>query len=175
MQRITRTKKVLRSESYPLEKTTVAGLLDAIRAAFADRSGKIERLTYARGTPSLTVERLVPPAEGSVESSEFVTPFQMVRQHADIGIHESTGDPLADLAGAVQQLATDGYRLSMFVCTDKDRLTQWLGHRLRAGQVWQVPVFEDPELDLDGVFAVGSTRGRFLKDVEAAVFCKMGE
>lgn len=170
-----RKRRVLRSEEIEIPGTTLSGLLTAVRQAVSSSPFKVERLLYSRGKPVITVERLVPedlaPEPGD---DEFLTPYQMVRQHSDIRAVDISNEGLATVARAVQLLTAENYRLTMFVCSNRDFVVRWLGDGLRPDHVWQVPLVEDPDVGFDGIIAVGSTRGNLVSDIEAAVICQIG-
>jgi hypothetical protein len=169
-----RKKKVIQSEEIPIPRTTVQGLLESVRTAFGG-DHKVTRLTYSQGKSALTVERLVPEDQvAQPEDGDFLTPYQMIRQHADLTVQEPVDDGLLALSKAVQQLTLEGYRLTMFVCPDRELVRRWIGNGLRIDHVWQVPLYEDPDAQEFGIFVVGSSRGSLVRDIEAAVFCRTG-
>lgn len=169
-----RRRRVLRSEEIEIATTTLRGLLDAVRTAF-NNPLRVERLNYTRGNPRLIVERLVPEGTEQNRDDPFLTPYQMVRQHADVRVVDLSDEGLTTLSRAVQLLSVENYRLTMFVCSNRDFVSRWLGHGLRPDQVWQVPLIEDPDIEFDGILAIGSTRGNLIRDIEAAVVCKIGD
>lgn len=163
------------TEERAIPKSTVPALLEAFRESFA-APFKVERLVYERGRPSFTVERLVPEDSLGPEDvgAEFLTPYQMVRQHSDLEVQEPVDDPLEAVGRAVQQLSTRGYRLTMFVCESRDVVRAWMRRDLRVEDIWQVPLVEDPDAHDRGLFVIGSKTGTLIKDIEAAVLCRIG-
>lgn len=163
------------SEERPIPRSTVPGLLEAFRDAFASPL-RVERLVYERGRPTFVVERLVPEDQVDAEETEteYLTAYQMVRQHGEIEVQEPIDDPLEAIARAVQSLTTRGFKLTMFVCESRDMVRAWLRRDLRVEDIWQVPLVEDPDAHDAGVFVVGSKSGSLIRDVEAAVLCRIG-
>lgn len=168
-------RKVLTTEKVPIPRTTVEGLLEAVRDAFSLRGSRVERLRYERGRQELEVERWVASDREPPKDSEFLTPYSMIVQHAQVDIQEPGLEPLVSMARAVQQLTSERYKLSMIVCESKEVVRRWLGRDLRPEDIWQVPLLEDPDMHENGVFVVGSSRGLFIQDIEAAVFCRIGD
>lgn len=163
------------TEERAIPKSTVPSLLEAFRAAF-DSPFKVERIAYERGKSTFTVERLVPEDSVTPEDlgSEFLTAYQMIRQHSDLEIQEAVDDPLEAVARAVQTLTARGYKLTMFVCEDRNQLRDWIRRDLRVEDIWQVPLIEDPDAHDAGIFVAGSKAGALVREIEAAVFCRIG-
>jgi hypothetical protein len=165
------------TEERPISRSTVPGLIEAFQDAFR-HPYKVELLVYRRGEPTFTVERLVPESaqpgkEGAEDGMEqFLTPFQMIRQHAELEIQEPYGLLLEAISRAIQSLTTRGFKLTMFVCSDK-ALVRKMGRDLRIEDIWQVPLHEDPDAQDGGVFVVGSKTGSNIRDIETAVMCRM--
>lgn len=162
------------SEEHPIDGAKVSHLVEAVRSAF-DSPMRVERMVYERARPTLTIERLVPEdALGKDAAPAFLTPYQMVRQHADIEVLEP-GDwsPVEAVARAVQSLTSRGYRLTMFVVENREVVREWFGRDLRVEDIWQVPLREDPETREDGLFVVGSKVGALIHEIEAAVLCRI--
>jgi hypothetical protein len=165
------------TEERAIQRSTVPGLLEAFRDAF-QHPYKVEMLLYRRGESTFTVERLVPESaqpgkEGGDDGMEqFLTPFQMIRQHAELEIQEPYDVLLEALGRAVQSLTTRGFKLTMFVCLDK-ALVRGMGRDLRIEDIWQVPLHEDPDATENGVFVVGSKSGPNIRDIETAVMCRI--
>ncbi len=171
-QPLQRKRMVPVTEERAITRNTVPGLLEAFRDAF-DAPFKVERIVYERGRTSFSVERLVPEdsLETPEERGEMATAFQMIRQHADLDVQEAGADPLESVARAVQALTSRGHKLIMFVCENRDLVRQWLKRDLRLEDIWQVPLYEDPDAQASGVFVVGSKTGTLLRDIEAAIMC----
>jgi len=154
----------------------VPGLFEAFRDAFQDPI-KVEKLVYERGKPSFTVERLVPEAtlRASEDQAQFITPFQMIRQHAELEIQEPQDSVLEAISRAVQTITTHGAKLTMFVCETKEMARASLGRDLRIEDIWQVPLHEDPDSHEAGIFVVGSKSGPLIRDIEFAILCRVPE
>lgn len=161
------------TEERRIPKSTVPVLLETFREAFGSPF-KVERLVYERGRPAFTVERLVPEDSLTTQDvgSEFLTAYQMVRQHSDLEIQEPVEDGLEAVARAVQSLTARGFKLTMFVCESREVVREWMRRDLRLEDIWQVPLVEDPEARDSGVFVVGSKSGTLIREIEAAVFCR---
>ncbi len=165
---------VLVTESRQIARATVPGLLEAFQDAFR-HPYKVELLLYKRGEPTFTVERLVPeasiPKEDGDPTVAFLTPFQMIRQHAELEIQEESSVSLLErISHAVQSLTVRGFKFTMLVCGDKMQLRR-ATPLLRVEDVWQVQLYEDPEAPVDKVFVIGSKSGAQLQDIETAVLC----
>jgi len=170
-----RRRRVLVTETREISPTTVRGLLETIQGVV--REQRVEKLLYVRGEP-LVVERYVPTpdVQDMADDDAFLTAFQAVRQHADLEIQPLHADPLSALARAVQSLTSRRYKLTMFICSSRDAVRSWLGNDLRIEDIWQVPLVEDFEATGGGVFVCGSASGSsMIRDIEAAVFCRMEE
>lgn len=116
----------------------------------------------------------MPQPEVGADPDQFLTAFQMVRQHAEIEEVEASGDLLRDVAQAVQRLTTQGVKLSMFVCEAKHFVREASTDKhLRIEDVWQVPLHEDPEARGVGLLVVGSQSGPYICDIEVAVKCPL--
>lgn len=157
-----------------IPKSTVQGLLEAFRDAFG-APFKVERLVYERGRSTFTVERLVPEDSLSVADvgNEFLTAYQMVRQHSDLEIQEPAEEPLEAIGRAVQSLSARGFKLTMLICESRELVREWVRRDLRLEDIWQVPLVEDPDMHDNGVFVVGSKSGALIRDIEVAVFCRI--
>jgi hypothetical protein len=163
--------RVLVTEVIPIPRPTVQGLLEVFRDAFRGPF-KVERLRYSRGDAGVVVERLMPVEEGD-PSSEFLTAYQMVKQHADLEIQEPADSPLESIAKAIQSLTSRRLKFTMFVAESRHAVRAWTGRDLRIEDIWQIPVVEDPEAHDRGIFVCGSSSGTMVQDIEAAVFCRM--
>lgn len=167
---------VLVSEERAIPRTTVPGLLEAFQDAFSSPF-KVERLVYERGRTAFAVERLVPEdavADGDEHGEgTYLTAYQMIRQHADLDVQEPVAEPLEAVARAVQTLTGRGYDLTMFVCERRELVREWMRRDLRLEDIWQVPLVEDADATDSGVFVVGSKSGTLIRDIEAAVLCRL--
>ena len=180
------TPRVLTSEVYEIPKnasgkTTIHELVASMRVVFAADRPRVERMLYERGRP-LLVERFGPPrSDGAGEETPdvldaFLTPYQMVRQHADLDVQEDAFFPLEALARAAQSLAERDCTPSMLVCRRGSDVRTWTKALagLRVEDIWQIPLIEDPEVDPERVYLAGSASGRkMIRDITAAVQCSM--
>ena len=132
-------------------------------------------MQYVRGDGSLVIERLVPEDRMAEEGEEdqFLSAYQMIKQHADLEVQEPVDAPLEAVARAVQSLTSRKYRLVMFVVENRDVIRSWLGKDFRIEDIWQVPLVEDPDAHEPGFFVCGSRTGTLVRDIETAVFCRM--
>jgi hypothetical protein len=168
---------VLVSEEREIPRTTVPGLLEAFQGAFSSPF-KVERLVYERGRGAFTVERLLPEdavaAEDDRGEGDYLTAYQVIRQHAELDVQEPIAEPLEAIARAVQSLTARGFDLTMFVCESRELVRDWLKRDLRPEDIWQVPLVEDADATGSGVFVVGSKSGTLVRDIEAAILCRLG-
>jgi len=162
--------KVLVSERVALPRATVPDLLDAVTTSFKSRH-RVVTLIYRRGDP-LVVERLV-PADEVRDSPEFMTPFQIVRQYADL--EELFGeDPLSAVAAACQKLSDKKAPATFFVCSSKSEVQKW-AEPFRLDDVFRLPLLVDPEAP-DGMLIIcGSQSGTGMADIDTAFFVQMEE
>lgn len=170
-----RQRMVTVTEERPILRSTVQGLIEAFQDAFQGPT-KVEKLVYERGKPTFTVERIVPEAAlGGDDMAQFLTPFQMIRQHAELEIQEPQGSMLEAISRAVQAITTRGAKLTMFVCETREMTRVCLGRDLRVEDIWQVPLLEDPDAHEAGIFVIGSKSGPLLRDIEVAILCRAPE
>lgn len=127
------------------------------------------RILYTKGEP-LLVERLVP--ESSTKESDFLTPWEMVRQHADVEIREVGDAPLVTMCKAATSLAEKGYAATMIVANDRDAVDAWFGDNGKIDAVLRLPFLEDPDCPPHSIIFCGSKTGEMVQHIEYAVLCR---
>ena len=162
------SKFVTVSESIPLHRNTVEGLIDTIKEVFSEK--KPVRFVYTKNEP-LVVDRRI--RQELAASQGLVSAYQMVRQHSDIDIQASSGEPLRDLALASQKLASEGYKLVCLVSNNKFEAYSWFDTTIRPDKMLNLDLIEDPECPENCLFIAGSKSGTNIKDIEASVLCRM--
>jgi hypothetical protein len=163
-------KKVVATEVIKLPRTTVQGLCEAIQIAFQGNN-KPSRILYTKGE-GLIVERMIPQSEAD-EASEFVTPWEMIRQHAEVEVQESQETALRAICVAASKLADQGFAASMLVTSSKDEVHSWFGNNGRVDKVLRIPIIEDPDCPEKCVVICGSNTGEMVQHIEYAVICRM--
>jgi len=166
---LSKESRVLVSERVAIPRPTIQGLFEAIRTAFSMDHG-VSRLQYTKGEP-LIVERII-PASSVPKDSSFVTPYQMVRQHAEIEILEPTETPIEAVCKAMDLLAEEGYSPTYLVTLQRREVRQWF----QAGRIdllLRLPFAEDGECPEGLLFVCGSQSGPLMGQIEYAVACRM--
>lgn len=164
------TRRVRVTESHAISRPTVTGLMEAFQEAFRGRDKPV-RVLYTKGE-NLLVERSV-MTEDSEDGGSLVTPYQMVRQYAELEIQEILEDPLLACCSAVQELRSQGAPATFIVVQNKEQLSAWLPGHIRLGLLFGVEIFEDPETADDCLFFCGSQISPMIQDVEKAICCRM--
>ena len=158
------------TESLPISRPTVNGLVEAFQDAFRGKDKPV-RVLYTKGE-DLLVERSV-LATGGEEDATFVTPYQMIRQHADLEIQEIVDSSLLACCIAVQELQNHRTPATFLVAQDMEQLSAWLPKNIRIERLFGVQLFIDPEAPEDCLFFCGSQISPMIKDVEKAICCRM--
>jgi len=165
-----KTRRVRVTESHSIPRATVTGLMEAFQDAFRGRDKPV-RVLYTKGE-DLLVERSV-MSGGEEDPSSLLTPYQMVRQHAELEIQEALRDALLACCLAVQELRAQRVPITFIVVQDKEQLTAWLPEGVRLETLFGVELFVDPETAEDCLFFCGSQISPMIKDVEKAICCRM--
>jgi len=164
-------KTVLATENIPIPRQTVAGLVEVLQAVFSDRTrGKPVRVLYTKGE-ELQVERSVTKSE--FPEDPFLTPYEMIRQHAELEILEAGKDQMAMSCKAAQRIGEEGYDLKSIVCRNKEEITAWFPQEFKIQHIFRVPVYEDPDCPEGCLFFCGSRVSEMIRDIEYAVLCRM--
>jgi hypothetical protein len=143
-------------------------LCEAIVGLFK-RPDKPTRILYTKGE-GLLVERTVPESKVP-EDSPFVTPYQMVRQHAEVEIIES-GTPAEMLCRAATAMAARDYQATMFIARSRDVVDRWFTDG-RVDVILRLPFFEDTDCPEGFLVLAGSQTGVMMAQIEYAVLCRM--
>lgn len=167
------TEKILRAQVVPLVRNTPGGLIETIRKVF-DAEGRVQRMEYIRGEP-LRVERLM---NKEVDISEdLLTPFQMVRQHADITVQEvpAPGKGFITVLRALKKISEAKMLPTFLLCRQLEEVNHWVFPKgeFTVEASFRLPIYEDPETPTGAFFVCGSSVGPLLADVEFAVLCRM--
>tara|TARA_Y100000034_G_scaffold136006_1_gene210233 strand:- start:1374 stop:1889 length:516 start_codon:yes stop_codon:yes gene_type:complete len=164
-------KLVLTTETVPLPRQTVSGLIETLQMVFSDKAqGKPIRILYTKGE-DLIVERTV--SISAMPEDPFLTPYEMIRQHAEIEILETLGDPLMLCCKAAQRLGDEDKEITALVCRSKAEVSAWFPSGLQISQVFSVPLMEDSDCQEGCLFFCGSTISKMIRDIEYAVLCRM--
>jgi hypothetical protein len=160
---------VLISEAIPLTRPTVQGLCEAVKVAFGGDI-KPSRIQYSRGE-DLIVERLVPESKAP-QDSPFVTPYEYIRQHAEIEILEVSEDPFSAVCKAAMILAQKNHDATHLVTHSRLAVDEWF----KLGQlekILRLPIWEDIDCPSGLILFCGSRIGPMVGQIEYAVVCKM--
>jgi hypothetical protein len=168
---LSKARRVRVSETRPIDRPTVTGLMEAFEDAFRGRDKPV-RVLYTKGE-DLIVERSVVSADPDPGEGSFATPYQMVRQHADLEIQESIDSSLLACCLAVQELRRQKTPVTFVVVQDKEQLSTWLPKGVHLGELFGADLFVDPEAPDACVFFCGSLASPMIKDVEKAICCRM--
>ena len=168
--------KVPVTEVVPLAGTTVASLLEQVKALFT-MTYKVSRLVYARGEP-LRVERLVPISVARAAQDQFNTPFQFARQHSRLERQErEEGESsLNAVLRAITRCHVERTPARFLVCRQEARVNQWVfGGKYALATVFGIPVYEDPDAPDGCLLVCGSMSGDLISDMEFSVVCPLKE
>ena len=165
--------KIRVTESIPLPRQTVSGLMDALTAVFEGKDKPVKVL-YRKGQ-DLVIERTRFTSEDdpNLDSDPFLTPYQMIRQHSEIEVQEIVSNPLEAVCFGAQDLRKQGYELTSIVTRDQVELQDWIGSVVQLGQLFGVDLLYDPECPSNLVFFCGSTVSSMIRDIEKAIACRM--
>ena len=161
--------KIRVTQSIPIARQTVPGLLETFRAAFSGKNRPV-RILYTKGE-DLVVERATLDPEEDIEGP-FITPYQIIRQHAEIEMRAFDRNALITACSAVQDLRQSKYELTFIVCRDPIELAQIPGG-LSLVDVFGVEILYDPECPEGLVFFCGSSTSSMISDIEKVMICKM--
>jgi hypothetical protein len=162
-------RKVRVTESLPILRPTVTGLMETFEAAFRGRNKPV-RLLYSKGE-DLLIERTVFQEEDLEDP--FLTPYQMVRQHADLEIQEVIENALLACCVAVQELRDDNVPLQFIVTSSLEEMKAWIPEGIDFSKLFGVEVFVDADAPEGALFFCGSSVSPMIRDVEKAICCRM--
>jgi hypothetical protein len=143
--------------------------METFKLAFSGKDKPI-RLLYTKGE-DLVVERSSLASEEA--DDPFVTPYQMIRQHAELEILESANTPLLTASLAVQEVRRQGFELTAIVCRTVKEIQAWLPDELNSSHVFGAEVFVDPDCPEEHVFFCGSGLSSMIRDIEKSILCRM--
>lgn len=164
-------RRVRVTEKIPISRPTVTGLIETFQTAFRGKDKPV-RVLYCKGE-DLLIERAVLQDADKEEDSGFLTPYQMIRQHAELEIQEILEDPLMAACIAVQELRKSGVPLTFIVVMSMDSVRGWLPREIDLSDLLGVEVFVDPDAPEDCVFFCGSQVSPMIRDIEKAICCRM--
>lgn len=162
-------KKIRVTETLPISRPTVTGLLDAFRDAFKGKDKPV-RVLYNKGE-DLIIERSILTDSERLEDG-LLTPYQMIRQHSELEIQEVIPDPLLACCSAVQELRRKSFPLTFVVVYSIKALNEWLPTADLA-DLFGVDVFEDPDAPDECLFFCGSALSPMIRDIEQTICCRM--
>lgn len=162
-------RRVLVTEALPISRPTVTGLFETLEHAFKGKDKPV-RVLYTKGE-DLLIERTVLRAPD--EDSSLLTPYQMVRQHAELEILSSEKDPVVQCCMASQSLQEDKAPLKFVVVWDFEALRTWLPKGVDLGKAFGVEVYVDPDAPESCIFFCGSAISPMIRDIERAICCRM--
>ena len=163
-------KYVTVSETVPLTRNTVEGLIETIKEVFSSKESKPFRLVYAKNEP-LVVDRRI--REELAGQGVTVSAYQMIRQHTDIDIPELHEDPVRAVALSVQELSGKDATVVCLVTNNKFDAYSWFDKKIKPEKMINTKLIEDPECPENCLFICGSKSGSSIKDIEYSVLCRM--
>jgi len=164
------SKYVTVSETVPLTRPTVEGLVETIQEVFANKDSKPFRIVYAKNEPLVVDRRVRQELAGEGVS---VSAYQMVRQHTDIDIADHNDDPVRALGLATQALSNKDASLVCLITNNMFDLYSWFDAKLRPEKMINTKLIEDHECPEGCLFVCGSKSGYSIKDIEYAILCRM--
>jgi len=162
-------RKVRVTETLEIQRPTVNGLMETFQQAFKGKNKPV-RVLYSKGE-DLLIERSV--LVNQDEESSLLTPYQMVRQHADLEIQEVIDNSLIACCVAAQQLRKDGAPLTFIVTANMAELREWLPDGIDLAEMFGVEVFIDADTPESCIFMCGSVISPMIRDIEKAICCRM--
>jgi hypothetical protein len=165
-------RRVVVTETVPLERKTLAALLNSIEMLFS-RKDKPTRILYQKGEDlQVEVPRLVETEELGLESG-LITPYQVVRQHCELEIFdEINDDPLLQVCRVFVRLREGEIDPTGIVVPNFGLLSAWVP-QVDVAAVFGIPIYEDPDAPENFVFFCGSTTGTMVRDFEKAIACEV--
>ena len=163
-------RRVRVTETIPLSRPTVPGLIETFQEAFSGKDKPI-RVLYTKGE-DLIVERSMLTEEGD-DAETFLTPYQMVRQHSELEIQETHQDSLLASCLACQEIRNQGFDLTALVCRDLQEVKSWLPDMIDIEKTFGVTVYVDPECPEGCLFFCGSTSSPMIRSIEKSILCRM--
>lgn len=163
-------RRVVISESVELPRQSVQALVETIDSVFRASKNRPIRILYEKGEP-LIVERLVPESALKTDN-EFLTAWQMIRQHAVVEILEGLDSPMAVVCRAATSLAEKGYTAMMLVASNRGDVDEWFSLG-KIDAVFRLPFVEDPDCPDRCLIFCGSQAGTMIGNIEYAVVCRM--
>ena len=157
------------SESVDLQRHTVEGLIDTIKEVFSDRESKPIRIVYTKNEP-LVVDRRI---RQELAGGGLLSAYQMVRQHSEIDIVDSTEDTVRTLAVSAQNLAHKSAKTVCIVVNNLFDTYAWFDSTLRPEKMLNTSIVEDPECPEKCLFLCGSKTGQSIKDIEYSILIRM--
>ena len=164
-------RKVIVTEEIPIPRQTVTGLMETFQAAFTGKY-KPTRLLYTKGGP-LVVERSLLTTDIE-EDDPFLTPYQMIRQHADLEIQETISNSLLACCTAMQEVRRQGFDLTCAVCRTVEEVRTWLPEEVQLDKAFGVELLSDPDCPEGCLFFCGSETSPMIRDIEKSILCRMG-
>ena len=160
------------SETIPLHRNTVEGLIDTIKEVFSTKedSSKPIRIVCNKNEPLVVDRRVRQELAGGGIS---VSAYQMVRQHTDIDIVDSTEDTVRALASAAQVFSDKDIKIVCLVVNNRSDTYSWFDRVLRPEKMLNSKLIEDPDCPENCLFLCGSKSGSSIKDIEFSILCRM--
>ena len=158
------------SETIPLPRNTVEGLIETWQEVFSSKESKPFRVVYSKNEP-LVVDRRV-RSEMAGQGIQ-VSAYEMVRQHSDIEIVDEVSNPIRCLAKAAQAMSNRDAKLVCLVTNNKFEAYAWFDEEIRPEKMLNTVLIEDPDCPDNCLFVCASKSGSSIKDIEYATLCRM--
>lgn len=163
-------KVVVVSTKVELPQHTINTLTSTIEQEWRKKDpGRPLRLQYTRGG-ALIVERMVRLSPGA-PTEGLLTPYLVAKNNSEFDILSRPGrSALETLCVASEALHRKGTPSRFLVCKDRREFDKWVGVDLDVGRVFNVDVFEDPDVPQQvRCLLCGSATGPMIDDVEATI------
>lgn len=163
-------KVVVVTSRIELPQHTINTLTTTIEQEWRNKeAGRPTRVQYTRGG-ALVVERMM-RVNPEVEAQGLLTPYLVAKNNSDFEILSRAGaSPLETLCLASEALHRRGTPSRFLVCKDRREFDKWVGVDLDVGRVFNVDVFEDPDVpEQVRCLLCGSATGSMIDDVEATI------
>ena len=163
-------KVVVVSTKVELPQHTINTLTSTIEQEWRKKDpGRPLRLQYTRGG-ALVVERMV-RVDPESEVADLMTPYLVAKNNSEFDIlNQPDRTPLETLCLASEVLHRKGTPSRFLVCQDRREFDKWVGVALDVGRVFNVDVFEDPDVPKQvRCLLCGSATGAMIEDVEATI------
>lgn len=158
------------SETIPLTRNTVEGLMETLQEVFSNKESKPFRVVYSKNEPLVVDRRVRSEIAGQ---GITVSAYEMVRQHSEIEIVDESSNPIRCLAKAAQTMSNRDAKLVCLVTNNKFEAYAWFDKEIRPEKMLNTTLVEDPDCPDSCLFICASKSGSSIKDIEYSTLCRM--